>query len=65
MKPIIIIYNTAFDCYEAFNEDGRLTYRRGTYHFLSDYISNNTSYYEVSLNSRIGRTILDKLNQKH
>lgn len=62
-KPCVIVYSKTHLRYEAFNEDGRLlAYHYMTYHLLSLMVE-SMDYEPIPLNSRLGRTILDKINQ--
>jgi len=65
MKPCIIIWNELYERYEAFNEDGRLILIRDE-RFRDDAIDavKQQGYYICGLNSRIGRTILDKVKER-
>lgn len=60
-NPAIITHNATHNCFEAFNTDGRLIARRGSYGVLSELLQVN--YDVVSLNSYCGRSILDQVTK--
>lgn len=62
-KPCIIVYSKLHGRFEAWNEFGGLVkYSYISFHMLSMELE-ESGYEIVGLNSRIGRTILDKTNQ--
>lgn len=65
MKPCIILWSKIYERYESFNEDGRLILIRDE-RFRDDAIEaiEQLGYYIVGLNSRCGRTILDKVEER-
>jgi hypothetical protein len=63
--PCIILHSVLFECYEAFNEDGRLIGRRGSWEHLYNLVVTCFGYDNVPLNSRCGRMIRDKVFNKH
>lgn len=63
LPPCIITHSVLFDCFEAYNEDGRLVCRRGTWS-NTEREAIHLGYEPVPLNSRCGRTILDKVANK-
>lgn len=64
MKPCIIIFLPRFSAYEAYSENGRLIVRRPRWGDIN-LICYNYRFSPVPLNSRCGRTILDKVNNHH
>lgn len=64
MNPCIIIHNAALERYEAYNEDGRRicceSAPTGMIVALTGHLA-FLGYDSVPLNSRLGRTIFDKL----
>lgn len=63
MKPCIIKWNSAHQRHEAFNEDGReVAYSHISYRML-EFDMQEREYEVVPLNSRLGRTIQDKIEQ--
>lgn len=63
--PCIILHSRLYDCYEAFNEDGRLIGRRGCWEYIYNLAVTCLGYNQVPLNSRCGRMILDKVFNRH
>lgn len=60
----IIQFNTNHSRYEAFGEDGKMiAYSHLSARTLALTVDDNKDYEQVFLNSRCGRTILDKINQ--
>ena len=68
MRPCIILARPAVervnaDHYDAFNEDGRKLISTYSYRNMVEYLKGQ-EFEPVSLNSRCGRTILDKLENQ-
>lgn len=62
-KACIIVYSKSHHRYEAFDENGsQIGYSPMTYHMLS-LAAEAHGFEPIPLNSRLGRTILDKINQ--
>lgn len=61
MNPCVIIFNKQHNRLEAFNEDGRCFGVAGNNHSMFEQLLQDTGYYFVPLNSRLGRTIIDKV----
>lgn len=64
-KPCLILYSSLYDRYEAYNEDGR----RICHHANYDDCQIKASLYgyhptDVPHNSRLGKTILDKIDER-
>lgn len=64
MRPCIVKYNELYDAFEAFDEHGAIFGRR-TFLFDLQRLIKYKEYVEVSLNSRCGKTILDKVEGQH
>lgn len=64
MNPTaIILHDRRFDCYEAYSENGRLIARRHSGLELLEILEDR-EWEVVSLNSRSGRIIHDKVKGK-
>lgn len=69
MKPCIILWSELHQRYEAWNEDGmKITWHpeitmKGCYS-LAGFLCYQIGYEVVPLNSRLARTILDKIDQR-
>lgn len=61
MNPCIIIHNRALERYEAYNEDGRLCCVSQEGWVVMANRVRCFQYEQVPLNSRLGRTLYDKL----
>ena len=60
-SPAIILHNRALERYEAYNEDGRMITARTLPFGSFVWTLRCYGYTHVPLNSRLGRTIWDKL----
>lgn len=60
MKPCVIIRNALWEAYEAYDEHGLIFARRTSLGELQKIVKYK-DFQEVPINSRCGRTILDKV----
>lgn len=65
MKPCIVRYSRLHQRFEAFDEFGRMICHSIVRDVLFDILqSYSVPFEQVSLNSRLGRTILDKVEHQ-